>query len=238
MPVERTGQKVFARDLDDEDFDEIESLDEDEIAAPQSRTKSHSVTTPSGATLPLMTSAEAQRYNDLAQRYQKDNMFKNVADLLELDRLLTLEIMTFRWSNWILRGEDYDGEPVNASEIQKTIREYSKAIIEIKSTLAIDKKHRDAANGTTVAEYWRNLLRRGHEMGVHRDEQIIMAWNILNDIRAKITLHKNSTPTERTEFEVHAGQILEYIESLFPQLDELDEAFRKNQRIWIVEELQ
>lgn len=237
MPVERTGHKVFARDLDD-DFEELEELDEDELAAPQSRAKSHSVTTPSGASLPLMTLAEAQRYEDLSDRYQKDNMFKNVADLLELDRLLTLEIMSFRWSNWLLRGEDYDGEPVNASEIQKAIREYSKAILEIKGALAIDKKHRDAANGTTVAEYWRNLLRRGKEMGVHRDEQVIMAWNILNEIRAKITLHKNSTPTERTEFEVHAGQILEYIESLFPQLDELDEAFRKNQRIWVVSELQ
>lgn len=234
MPVERTGVKVFASDADEEDVI-IDSGSDDVISS--SKVKTYMVKTPSGSSVPLMTQSEVDTYEELAERYQKDNLFKNIADLMELDKLLTLEMMIVRWSNWILRGEDYYGEPINASEIQKNLREYSKATIEIKSSLAIEKKHRDAAMGGTIAGYIENLKRRAKEMGVHRDKQNYEAFNILMDIRSRITLHKNSTPTERTEFEMHAAQILDWIQSLFPKFDELDEHFRENQKIWLVDEL-
>ena len=114
-------------------------------------------------------------------------------------------------------------------------REYGKATLEIKGSLGIDKKHRDAANGETWAQYIENVRKRAKQMGIHRDEQNYTAFNILMSIRAKITLHKNSIPTERTEFEVHAGQILEWIEEECLVLDELDKHFRENQKIWIQE---
>lgn len=237
MPVERTGKKIYARDPDDDPVEEFE-LDEDELASPVvTAFNGHQVTTPTGATISLMTASEADYYNEVSDRYKEDNLFTNISDLAELEKLLTFETMIHRWSTWLLQGTDYVGEPINASEVQKTMREYSKAILDVKSSLSMNKKDRDAQTGGTVAGYIATLRERAKEMGVHRAEQNYAAFNILMDIRAKITLNKNSTPTERTEFEVHAAQVLEWIESLFPEFDAIDEAFRKNQQIYWIKEV-
>lgn len=240
MPLEKKGVKVSPNQA-------LEALDEFEDDAPEPEIEPSLdeavdqsdliVTTPSGASLQLMIPLEVQHYNDLAARYQSDNLFKNISDLLELDRILTMEIMCLRWSTWLLQEKDYYGEPVNVSDLQKQHREYGKMILELKQGLGLDKKSRDANNAGTVADFIENLKIRAKEFGIHRNEQNYMAYNMLCELRAKVTLMNNATETERTEFEVHAAQILEwFVEEVVPELDELDEHFRKDQRIWVREE--
>ena len=48
---------------------------------------------PSGSDLHLQTPEEADWYEDRRDRYLADNMFTNVSDLQDLDRLLMLEVL-------------------------------------------------------------------------------------------------------------------------------------------------
>ena len=82
------------------------------------------VSTPSGGTLPLQTAEEADWYDQRRDQYIAQNRFPNISDLLSLDLLLQLEVMTFRWGQWISQGFDYVHTLVDQSMLQKQIREY------------------------------------------------------------------------------------------------------------------
>lgn len=192
------------------------------------------VISPAGASVPLLNEEEVDFYNSIAEQYQEHNKFVNVSDLLELDRLLNYEIMCFRWSNWLMRGYDYDGSPIMSS-LNKDIQLYSKEIRDIKTGLGIDKKTRDKDKGSTTAEFWDNLRRRAGEFGVHRNEQVIKSYNLWKELQGLITLYKNSTATERTEFKCHESDIFAWLDEKFLEFDAIDEAFRKEQRYWIRE---
>lgn len=234
MPLDKKGKKVSPEDAlkdlgEDQEEDDLDEEEEEE--------SSFIVETPSGASLHLMNKLEVEQYEGLSKRYQEDNMFKNISDLLELDRILTMEIMCLRWGAWMLSEKDYHGEPVNTSDLQKQHREYGKMILELKQGLNLDKKSRDANNAGTVADFIENLKVRAKEFGVHRDEQNYMAYNLLRELESKITLMNNATETERTEFEVHAKQVLQwFIDEVVPKLDKIDEHFRENQKIWVRDE--
>lgn len=192
------------------------------------------VTTPAGATIPLANNSEVRFYERIATQYQDDNGFQNISDLLELDRLLNYEVMCFRWSNWLLRGHDYEGGPIMAS-LNKDIQLYSKEVRDIKAGLGIDKKTRDKDRGSTTAEFWDNLRLRAGQFGVHRNEQVIKAHTLWKELEGKVTLYKNSTDVERTLFHCHESDIFDWLEEKFVEFDEIDKAFRLEQKIWIRE---
>jgi len=192
------------------------------------------VKSPSGAEVQVMNDKEVEFYNSISERYQEDNKFTNVSDLAELDRLLTYEMSCFRWANWLLVGADYDGNPVMSS-LSKDIQAYSKEVRDIKGGLGIDKKTRDRDKGASTAEFMEKLITRAGEFGIHRDEQVIAAHTMLKELQALRTLHLNSTATERTEFKCHESDIFEWMDAKFKEFDALDEAFMKNQKIWVRE---
>lgn len=190
------------------------------------------VTTPSGTEIALLSDEEANFYNSIAERYQEHNKFKNISDLLELDRVLNLEVLCFRQSRWVLQESDYDGNPIG-KDLQKNIKELSKEIRDIKSGLGIDKKTRDAGQGDTFADRWANILKRAKEFAYMRNEQVIKAIDLWKELQAKITLYKNCNDIERTEFECHIEDILVWLDQKFDEFDEIDEAFQKSQKYWI-----
>lgn len=194
------------------------------------------VESPSGSKVPLLTDDEVLFYEDKASRYQKDYKFTNVSDLLELDRLMLLELTCFRWGTWLLRGEvDYNGNP--KMNLDKMIQVYSKEVRDVKAGLGIDKKSRDANRGEDTANFVSNLLHRAKEFGVHRNEQIIKAYTNWKELQGIITLYKNCTESERKIFHCEIEDILNYLEEKFDEFDQIDEAFRKSQKIWIRSEL-
>ncbi|RTK94020.1 hypothetical protein EKI60_04670 [Candidatus Saccharibacteria bacterium] len=212
---------------EDDDFDFIKE---------NKPSKSFSTVSPSGSPIPLMTEAEVTFYEDKRDRYQTDNKFTNVSDLLELDRVLLHEVMCFRWGQWLLTGGlDYDGNP--QLKLENMIQLYSKEIRELKAALGVDKKSRDANKGLNTADFFENLKLRAEQFGIHRNEQIIKAYTLWKELEGLYTLHKNSTPTERSEFKCHEADVFEWLEEKFVELDALDEAFRTEQKIWIRTEL-
>jgi SHS2 domain-containing protein len=194
------------------------------------------VSSPSGAEIKLLTDSEKDYYEQISARYQKDNIFANVSDLQELDRILLMELMIYRWSQWLLEEKDYDGELVNVAELQKNIIEHSKEIRLVKKALALDKVTREKEHGETVADYLHNLRLRAAEFGVMRNEQSVKAITLFKEIQARFTFYKNCTPDERTEFNATADDFFEWLESKFEEFDEIDQAFREtSQRYWIRE---
>jgi hypothetical protein len=212
------------------------SSDFEDIVIENKLDSTWTVTCPAGAKLELMSQDEVNFYNEIAGRYQSDNKFTNISDLLELDRLLMLEVMTYRWSSWITKGCSYDGSPINPS-LSKDIQTYSKEIRDVKGAMGIDKKTRESMNASSAAEFIEDLKFRGKEFGIHRDNQIMAAYNLLKEAQGKVTLYRNSTPEERTIFQCHEGDIIDWLEEKFAEFDKIDEAFRKNQKLWVREEL-
>jgi hypothetical protein len=193
------------------------------------------VMAPSGTPVQVMTEPEAQFYNQMAQRYQLDNSFKNISDILELDRILIMEVMCYRWSNWILMESDYRGRSIDPTNLQKYIESYSKEIRGIKRDLGMDKSSRDKGREASVADYIHNLGLRAKEFGVVRNKQAIEAITILMELRGLITLWENSDEDERREFDANLEDVIEWIKQQFDRFSELDHELRENQRIWIRE---
>jgi len=191
------------------------------------------VTTPSGATITVMNQSEADYYDQVHQRYLQDNKFKNVSDILELDRILIMELMCYRWGIWILAEEDYFGRKVNPTEVQKSIETYSREIRGIKKDLGIDKSTRDKDKGDSVAEYIQMLGIRAKEFGISRNNQSAKAIEILMEARALITLYENSSDAERKEFKANLEDIVTWFKSKFEEFETIDAALRKNQATWI-----
>lgn len=216
--------KNYAEDSEDEllDIDDITEIEEQYVE----------VETPSGATIYLLNDHEARFYQKTAGKYEEDYKFKNISDLRDLDRLLELETMCHRLSVWTLKNSTYDGGVI-PGYINKELRDFSKEVRELKSALGIDKRTREAGQGETIADKWAFVCEKAREFGYHRNEQVIEAYNILNELRAKITLHDNSTDSERNKFDSNIEDILAWLREKFEEFDEIDEAFRKSQSIWI-----
>lgn len=191
------------------------------------------VVTPSGLTIEVMGQAEADFYNQMRDRYGQDNKLKNVSDFLELDRILLMETMSFRWGQWLLSGSKYDGSRINPKEIQTSISSYSKEIREIKGALGIDKVTRDKDKGSNFAEFMNMLSLRAKEFGVHRDNQIVEAINMLNEFFAAATASRNMNEREQKEFNMRADDVIDLILSREKDYQKIDEQFKKNQKIWI-----
>lgn len=190
------------------------------------------VNTPSGGNVPVLNEEEARFYNQIAEQYQDDNKFTNISDLLELDRVLNLEVLCYRQGTWALLESDYDGKPVS-KDIQKNLKDLSREVRDIKAGLGIDKKTRDLGKGDTIAEKWENLKSAARSFGVHRNEQLIKAHTNWKELEARVQGYKMSTDPERTQFELHGEDLLDWLDEKFEEFDKIDEAFQKSQEIWI-----
>jgi hypothetical protein len=211
-----------------EDFDISQLIDDDEEVV-----TGIDVVTPSGATITVLNQSEADYYDQVHQRYLSDNKFKNVSDILELDRILVMELMCYRWGIWILAEEDYFGRKINPTEVQKSIETYSREIRGIKKDLGIDKSTRDKDKGDSVAEYVQMLGIRAKEFGISRNKQAAKAIELLMEARALITLYENSSESERKEFHANINDIVTWFKNRFVEFEEIDAELRKNQSTWI-----
>lgn len=193
------------------------------------------VTLPSGATFPVYETEKAY-FEERAKRYLEDNHFANVSDLQDLDRVLVMELLTFRWGTWISNQKDYWDEPVDLDQLQRSLKEHSVELRLLKKQLGIDKAARDRAKGEdSVPVYLTNLVARAKEFGVMREDQLGKALELFNELKALVTLYRNCDEQERREMHVDLPDMIEWIETVaIPEFDAIDAHFRKNvQQAWI-----
>lgn len=194
------------------------------------------VTTPSGAELHLQTKEEADWYEMRRDRYLTDNQFPNISDLQDLDRLLQLEVMSYRWGLWVSQGFDYIYSRVDESALTTKMKEYSVETRLLKLALGIDKATRDKVKGQSLADYTEDLLHRAKEFGYHRNAQYELAVTKFYELRSMIMTYDRCDTEERAMLDLSLESIFAWIrDHVIAEWDDLSEEFRKEQAMWIRE---
>lgn len=192
------------------------------------------VVSPSGSELHLQTQEEADWYEDRRDRYLADNVFPNVSDLQDLDRLLMHEVFTYRWGLWMAQGFDYLFSRVDETDLTKKLRDYSVEIRLLKGSLGIDKSTRDKEKGESLADYTEKLLQRAKVFGYHRNDQYELSVTKFYELRSMVTTFDRCDEEERSTLDLSHETIFEWIRTnVIKPWDEMSESFRKEQAMWV-----
>jgi len=217
-------------DFTDEELAELLEEDEEGVFEPELIT----VKGASGVELFEIYQQEAEWFEANLKKYLEEYRFDNVSDLQDLDRLLGLELLSYRYAHWMIRGVDYDGLAFDEKSVRDHKDKIDKEIRLIKSHMGMNRKSRVESEQQSVSEYLSELLRRAKEFGIHRDKQIAKALDLMGELKKLVGLHDRTDEEERTLLGVHADQIIDWIRTVaIPEYDAIDDAFRKNQRLWI-----
>ena len=188
----------------------------------------------SGTEFEVLNKEEKDYFEMNLKKYKEEYRFENVSDLADVDRMLGLELLSYRYTAWLIKGSDYDNLQFSEKDIRDHKQKVDTEIRLLKKNMGMDRRGRVESEAESVSEYLRNLLRRAGEFGVHRDTQIAKALDLFNDLKTMIGLHDRTDTEERLHLGVEEHQIIEWIRnSAIPEYDAIDDAFRKNQRSWI-----
>jgi hypothetical protein len=196
------------------------------------------VISPSGAPFIMLTQDEVDYFEDRSTRYVTTHVFHDVSDLQDVDRVIMMELMIWRWSNWLSMGADYYGQHVEERELRDYIKNYSLEVRQLKKLLGIDKAARDREKGESFPVYLEKLLDRAKQFGVMREKQLDKALILFNELKALVTLHDNCDEIERKENNCELDDIFEWIRTIaIPEYDLIDSYFQEHQqRAWIREQ--
>lgn len=190
----------------------------------------------SGETLTVQTVVEAHWFTVAKDKYLQETRFTENTDLQDLDRLLSLELLLFRWNQHLAKGHDYQGNVVDDDLLRRQIKDQSQAITLVKQSLGLDKKSRDAAMAEGNFAHWlADVKRRAKLFGLHRESQLQKALVLMNELSAVIGAYDRSDAEERRKIGYHnADDILAWIrETMLPAYHQIDEHFRNNeQKYW------
>ena len=196
------------------------------------------VTTPSGQTIGVLGDPERLFYEGQAARYMTENKFTNTSDLLDLDRLIFLELLIFRASSVIGRGENYDGTVLNdraEGDARRAMKENSALISTVKNDLGLTKSQRDRAMYENAGVYISELKARAKEFGVHRQSQLSAALTLCTQLFAIVGAFDRSDEVERGKigFETEV-EILDWIRTIMkPEYEAVDAYFiEHSQKYW------
>lgn len=190
----------------------------------------------SGAVFDVISQSEQEYWNKARDKYLEQFRFENVSDLQDLDRVLVGEILSFRWGSWLTKEADYDGRSI--AEIEEKLKrqklEVDKETRMLKEKMGLNRAHRQDSEQESIAEYLQTLLQRAEEFGVHRDQQISKAVDLLHELFTQVGLYMRSDEEERAHMKVEPLDIMRWIEEVAkPEFEAIDNAFRQNQRLWI-----
>jgi hypothetical protein len=188
--------------------------------------------------LEVQGDAEKLFYDTQKRKYLAENKFTNVADLTDLDRLLFLELLMFRWSNWLSKGQDYDGllRPGAEEVIRKSIEKTAPLISQIKNDLGLTLSQRTKEQAESVGAYITELKKRAKEHGIRREQQLTRALCLIEELSSLVGTFDRSNKLERSKVGLETeADIVDWIRtSMLPDYREVDEHFRAaSQKFWV-----
>lgn len=201
--------------------------------------KAYPVKTISGHPIELTHDREKKFYESARDKYLSENIFTAASDKRGVDRLLLFETQVYRWQWQLASGKDYDDVPLEPAEqiaLHKSIKETEAMISQLQNDLGLTKLQRDRAGNTeSVAGYLGDLKIRAKEHGVRRDKQIGRALELMNELIAICGSFQRANENERRKLGFDkAEDIVEWVtEVAKPRYDEIDLAYRENQKMWI-----
>jgi hypothetical protein len=193
---------------------------------------------PSGAEFRVLTQREVEYLESRAAKYLSQTRFDHVSDLAEVDRIVTMEMLCYRYSLWLTMMVDYSGDPIDDKTTRTHIDELSKEIRNLKKSLGLDKVGREKDQNTeSVQSYIAMLGAKAKEFGIHREAQLGKALELINQLAALMTLNANTAgnPDEQRDLQCTDENVLTWIRDVcIPAYNALDEHFTHNQqRFWV-----
>lgn len=190
-----------------------------------------------GQTIKVQGVEEQRFYTEQRQRYMDENAFTAMSDLADLDRLLFLELLDFRWRGWLSSGKDYDGflSPQQEEQTRKNLKENSPLISAVKNDLGLTKNQRDKEKAESVGAYLTELKQRAKEHGIRREKQSTKAICLIKELFSLVGTYDRSNQLERGKIGLDtADDLLDWIRDVMkPQFDEIDQYFRDHsQKFW------
>lgn len=194
------------------------------------------VETVSGEKMQVQTESEQRWYKKTREDYGKQLRFTDTTDLRDLDRVLLIELMLFRWGNWLSQGADYTGFEVDEDKLRMQLRQFNDQLTKVKESMGLAKRIRDAATAEgNFSAFITDLKMRAKQFGLHRENQLQEALVWMNDLSAIVGVFDRSDREEREKigFETEAD-ILNWIRhEMLPAYKAIDEHFRENeQKMW------
>lgn len=196
------------------------------------------VDTPSGQAIEVLGDSERDFYVGQCLAYITENRFTNASDLLDLDRLIFLELLVYRATSWLGRGQDYDGVPLSDRDDvaqRRSLRDNSSLISVIKNDLGMTRSQRDKAAYESVGAYITQLKQRAKDFGVHRESQVSTGITLCKQLFSIVGAFDRSDEVERHKIGFdNAEEILDWIRDIMlPEFDKLDNDFiNVKQKYW------
>lgn len=191
----------------------------------------------SGKVVTVMTDIEAEWFEETRDAYEHELKFTERTDLVDLDRLLVLELMIFRWTQWIASNVDYDGDMVDDKKLTADIKLYSDQLNKVKESMGLNKKSRDdSANEGNFSAWLDDLKSRAKIFGIHRQKQLTKALALMNELSAVLGAFDRSDEEERRKLGLDDEKaVVAWIRTtMLPEYKALDEFFRENEhRYWV-----
>jgi hypothetical protein len=205
------------------------------------RLKQQRVKMLNGQDTTVQTDDEAAYYTASKAAYLKETRFTENTDLRDLDRLLTLELLVFRWQQWLFAGMDYEGDFLeNEKQLIQDIKLYSDQINKIKESMGLNKKSRDAAAAEGNFAVWLSDLKaRAKVFGVHREKQLTKALVLMQELSAVVGTFDRSDEEERRKigFESEKDIVGWVRDVMLPEFKALDEHFRAHVQRYFIRDM-
>lgn len=194
------------------------------------------VVTPTGGTIEVQGPAEEARYNEGLTAYTTNVAYTERSDLEDLERILYMELMVYRWGRWMMAGKEYDGTIItNEGELRRWISDYTDKITKTKESLKLDRKGRENDQSATFQQRWERLAQHAQDFGIMREAQLGRALEIMQGLFGVVAAFDRSDEEERTKLGFpDADSIVQYMRESRPEFDAIDEYFRTHdQRFWV-----
>ena len=186
----------------------------------------YEVRTPSGATLPVLTEQEVEYYEERTERYTNDHRFTSITDLQDLDRVLSHELMLYRYDIWLALSQDYWGNAVSEKDLLRYMKELSNTLQALKKSMGLDKATRDKDQGADFVGWLEDVRRRAKEFMIMRNEQFFASITLMHEVLGKVQTYMNTDAIEREELGLHPEQVLDWLwQDVRPRFEEIDRKF-------------
>ena len=191
----------------------------------------------SGKDATVQTDQEADWFIQTRDSYTTQLKFTETTDLIDLDRLLILELMVFRFTQHLAQGHDYDHDMLNEKQMLADLKLYSDQINKVKESMGLNKKSRDdAANEGNFSAWLSDLKSRAKIFGVHREKQLTKSLTLMQELSTVIGAYDRADEDERRKLGFETPEVIvDWIrETMLPEFHALDAYFREHeQRYWV-----
>lgn len=197
------------------------------------------VKTLSGQEIEVQGAGERDFFRNQQAKYQAENSFTANSDVQDLDRLIFMELMTYRNTCWLASGKNYHGEllgPSEESDCRRAIKENAPLISNVKNDLGLTKAQRDKEQYESVGKYLVDLKARAREHGINRETQVQKAIVLMNQLFSIVGAFDRADEIERDKLGLQdADDVLDWVRDVMrPEFDKVDEYYRShNQKFWV-----